>query len=120
MTEAQAAVSWAGRHAIVALPAEIDISNSDEVYGLLVSVIGQDPETVTVDLSGTRFCDSAGVRAIVQASRQARSHGTELRLAVGQSPVTRVLTLTGLDQILPLYRDVQHSRDTPRASTHGS
>jgi anti-anti-sigma factor len=109
------AISWSGRHAVVVLPAEIDLSNSGEVCDLLLSVIRQDPETITADLAGTRFCDSAGIHAIVRANRQARSRGAELRLAVGESPVNRVIELTGLDQIMPVYRTVQLSRDTPPA-----
>lgn len=115
MTGAEAAVSWSGRHVVVVLPAEIDMSNSGEVCDLLLSVIRQDPETITADLAGTTFCDSAGIHAIVRANRQARSRGAELRLAVGESPVARVLELAGLDQIMPVYRNVQQSRDTPRA-----
>ena len=114
MTGAQPAVSWAGRHVVVILPDEIDITNSGEVCDLLLSVIRQDPDTITADLARTKFCDSAGIHAIVRANRQARSRGAELRLAVGQSPVNRVLELTGLDQVMPVYRDVQQSRDTPR------
>lgn len=114
MTGAQPAVSWAGRHAVVILPDEIDITNSGEVCDLLLSVIRQDPDTITADLARTKFCDSAGIHAIVRANRQARSRGAELRLAVGQSPVNRVLELSGLDQVMPVYRDVQQSRDTPR------
>jgi anti-sigma B factor antagonist len=114
VTGTQPAVSWAGRHAVVILPAEIDITNSGEVCDLLLSVIRQDPDTITADLARTTFCDSAGIHAIVRANRQARSRGAELRLAVGESPVNRVLELTGLDQVMPVYRDVQQSRDTPR------
>ena len=114
MTGAEPAISWSGRHAVVILPAEIDLSNSGEVCDLLLSVIRQDPDTITADLARTTFCDSAGIHAIVRANRQARSRGAELRLAVGASPVARVLELAGLDQIMPVYRTVQQSRDTPR------
>lgn len=115
MTAAEPAVSWSGRHAVVVLPAEIDISNSGEVCALLLSVIRQDPEMITADLARTTFCDSAGIHAIVRANRQARSRGAELRLAVGESRVTRILELSGLDRVIPVYRDVHQSRNTPRA-----
>jgi anti-sigma B factor antagonist len=114
VTGTESAVSWSGGHAVVILPAEMDLSNSGEVCDLLLSVIRQDPDTITADLTRTTFCDSAGIHAIVRANRQARSRGTELRLAVGESPVNRVFVLAGLDQIMPVYRNVQQSRDTPR------
>lgn len=115
MTAAEPAVSWTGRHAVVLLPAEIDLANSGEVGELLLSVLRQDPDTITADLTRTTFCDSAGIHALVRANRQARARGAELRLAVSESPVRRVLELTGLTQIIPVYPDIQQSRATPPA-----
>jgi anti-anti-sigma regulatory factor len=42
-----------------------------------------------------------GVR--VKAHGQAAANGTELRLVVASTAVLRTLTLTGLDQLLPIY-----------------
>ena len=47
------------------------------------------------------------------------ANGGELRLAVGGSPCTRILELTGLDQVLPIYRTVQESLLTSRAAPGG-
>jgi anti-anti-sigma factor len=60
------------------------------------------------------FCDSTGIRALALARERAAGAGTELRLAVGDSPVRRMLQLTGLDQLMPCYRDARHSLATPR------
>jgi anti-sigma B factor antagonist len=118
VTGADPAISWSGRHAVVIMPSEIDISNSGEVCDLLLSVIRQDPDTITADLTRTTFCDSAGIHAIVRVNRQARSRGAELRLAVGGSRVARVLELTGLDRIIPVYPSAAESRHTPRGVPH--
>ena len=115
MTAAEPAVSWSGRHAVVILPGEIDLANSGKVCELLLSVIRQDPDAITADLARTTFCDSAGIHALVRANRQARARGAELRLALGGSPVHRMLELTGLAEIMPVYPDVQQSRATPPA-----
>ena len=108
-------VAWSGGHAVVTLPAEIDAANSDGVAYQLSAVIGRSPEVVTADLTGTVFCDSTGIRVIARARELAAAAGTELRLAVGDSPVTRMLQLTRLDQLMPPYRDARHSLATPRA-----
>jgi anti-sigma B factor antagonist len=68
---------------------------------------------ITADMTATEFCDSAGVRALVRAHERAAASGAELRLALGDSPAARIIQLIGLDQIVPLYRDVQQSLDTP-------
>lgn len=115
MTGHELQVSWSGRHAVVTMPEEIDLGNSAEVGEELKTVAGQSPELVTADLAGTVFCDSAGVYVLTRAHELVSANGGEFRLALGDSPVARIFQLTGLDKIMPVYRDVQQSRDTPRA-----
>jgi anti-anti-sigma factor len=81
----------------------------------LKAVAGQTPDLITADLTGTVFCDSAGVYVLTRTHELVAAKGGELRLAIGDSPVARIFELTGLDQIMPVYRDVQQSLDTPRA-----
>jgi sigma-B regulation protein RsbU (phosphoserine phosphatase) len=107
-------VRWSDRHAIVTMPAEIDVTNSSGVSDLLAAVAGESPEVITADMTATTFCDSAGVNALARAYELAAAGGIELRLALGDSPATRVIQLIGLDQVMPLYHDVQQSLATPR------
>jgi phosphoserine phosphatase RsbU/P len=113
-TTPERGVRWSGRHAIVTMPAEIDITNSSDVSDLLAAVAGESPEVITADMTATIFCDSAGVNALARAHQLAAADGSELRLALGDSPAARVIQLIGLDQIVPLYRDVPQSLATPR------
>jgi anti-sigma B factor antagonist len=115
MTGHELHVSWCGRHAIVTMPEEIDLGNSADVGEQLKTVAGQSPELVTADLTSTVFCDSAGVYVLTRAHELVSANGGELRLALGDSPVARIFQLTGLDKIMPVYRDVRQSRDSPRA-----
>ncbi|HUZ54548.1 MAG TPA: STAS domain-containing protein [Streptosporangiaceae bacterium] len=114
MTSPGGAVRWSGRHAIVTMPDEIDVTNSAGLDSLLAGVAAQRPEVITADMAGTNFCDSSGIHALARAHRLAAANGGELRLAVGASPARRVLQLTGLDQVLPVFADVQQSLATPR------
>ena len=106
-------VRWPDRHAIVTMPAEIDVTNSSDVSDLLAAVAGESPEVITADMTATTFCDSAGVNALARAYELAAAGGIELRLALGDSPATRVIQLIGLDQVMPHYHDVQQSLATP-------
>jgi anti-anti-sigma factor len=58
------------------------------------------------------------VYVITRAYELVAANGGELRLALGDSPVARIFELTGLDKLMPVYRDVQQSRDTPPAGPH--
>jgi sigma-B regulation protein RsbU (phosphoserine phosphatase) len=107
-------VAWSGQHAVVTMPAEIDAENSAGVARRLAAVIGRSPRVLTADLTGTVFCDSTGIRVLARARERAAGTGTEVRLAVGDSPVRRMLQLTGLDQLMPCYRDARDSLATPR------
>jgi anti-sigma B factor antagonist len=108
-------VRWSGGHAIVRMPAELDLVNAASVDSQLAHLCHGASGVITLDLTGTTFCDSAGIQSLARAHRLATANGGELRLAVGASPVSRILQLTGVDQVLPVFRDVQHSLDTPKA-----
>jgi anti-anti-sigma factor len=112
MTEQEQDVRWSGRHAIVTMPTEIDLTNAADLDGLLAAVAAQSPEAITVDMAGTSFCDSAGINVLARAHQLAAEHGGELRIALGDSPVARIIQLIGLDEIVPVYRDVQQSLES--------
>ena len=115
MTE-NLAVRWSDGHAIVRMPAELDLVNAASVDSQLAHLCRGTSGVITIDLTGTTFCDSAGIRSLARAHRLATADGGELRLVVGASPVSRILQLTGVDQVLPVFRDLQQSLDTPKAS----
>jgi anti-sigma B factor antagonist len=94
-------VRWVGQQAVIAMPAEIDVTNADPIGQALVIAASQDTPVLIIDMSGTTFCDSAGVRAIITAHQHAATTGTRLLLVA--APVLRMLTLTGVDQLIPIY-----------------
>ena len=99
-------VLWIGPTAVVTLPAEIDITNADQVREDLLSVLNQGAVLLIADLSKTTFCDSAGVGALVRTFRRADASQSEMRLVITTPAVQRVLTLTGIDRLLDLYPSV--------------
>ena len=70
----------AGQHAVVTMPTEIDVTNADEIRQTLLAAASHDAPVLIIDMSGTTFCDSAGVQAIIAAHKQAEKTGTQLRL----------------------------------------
>jgi len=97
---------WAGRVAIMTLPAEIDMSNAELVREDLLSAVAQGASRLIADMTATTFCDSAGVTVLVRAVRDATAHGSGLRLAARAPAVTRVLALTGVDKLIGVYPSV--------------
>ena len=90
----------ASRHAVITMPAEIDMTNVGQIReALLAAASGQ--TSLIIDMNATTFCDSAGVRAIITASQQAAIAGTQVRLVA--TAVLRIFTITGADQLIPTY-----------------
>jgi anti-sigma B factor antagonist len=107
-------ISRAGPRVVVTLPAEIDAMNADDIREALLSETGPGVTTLIVDMSGTTFCDSAGVHAVITAYRQAAQAGTEVRLVA--TKVLRVFALIGADQLMLTYPTLEAAlADTPAA-----
>jgi len=90
---------------VVTAPEEIDIANAAGLRAALLEVAEPGRALVVVDMSRTRFCDSAGLNALVAAARQARAEGGEVRL-VGEA-VARIVALTGVDRVIPVYASLK-------------
>jgi len=73
------------------------------VAGELFAAIKPGVRVVIVDMLLTTFCDSSGLRAIAQAHDRAQAQGAELRLVTASPGVLRVLAVTGLDAVVPVY-----------------
>ena len=109
---------WRGSRAVVVLPAEIDIVNDREVDEELNSVLtAQRAAAVVADLTQTRFCDSAGIAALVRAWKRASALGAGFRVVVPAGPVLRILQVLGGDRILDVYPSLDAAlAEEPRAS----
>jgi anti-anti-sigma factor len=91
---------------IVAVPEEIDITNADELRAAVLQAASSGDGTFVVDMSCTRFCDSAGLHALVDAHKRAQGDGGRVLLAVSGPAVLRIFQITGVDTVLPLFPGV--------------
>jgi len=92
---------------VVGLPAEIDVTNAEQVFSQLCAALGPGVDVVIADLTSTVFCDSSGLRHLLFAQQRARESDAQLRLAIPLGcPVRRVLELTGADRLLAIYPDL--------------
>ncbi len=94
-----------GGHAVVGLRGELDLSDAADLTVALAGVVACHPEVI-IDLTGLEFIDCSGVWALTRAREQATLAGGGLLLAVPQQLVLRVLALTGLADVFPVYASV--------------
>jgi anti-anti-sigma factor len=102
---------------VVTAPEEIDITNAGGLRaGLLEAAlleVAGHPAFV-VDMTRTRFCDSAGIQALVEAHKQARAAGGQVLLAMSGAAVPRIFSLTGVDRVIPSFTSLAEAlRHTP-------
>jgi anti-sigma B factor antagonist len=96
--------------AVVSAPAEIDVNAAEQLRTVLVEAVSHEHATVVVDMTLTRFCDSSGLSVLVRAHRRAVAEGGELRLVLpADGPVVRVVTLTGLDRLIPCFASLDRA-----------
>jgi anti-sigma B factor antagonist len=94
--------------AVVSLPAEIDVTNAGEVVALVTAALAPGVTVVIADLTGTRFCDSAGLRNLLLAHREAARAGVQLRFVIPpDGAVGRVTELTGISRFVAVYPTLQ-------------
>jgi anti-anti-sigma factor len=104
---------------VVTTPAEIDISTAGELRAVLLQSHARGHTTLVVDLTGTVFCDLAGLRELERAHQRAGAAAGGLRLAVAaEGAFLRIFTASGLDGIIPHFATVQQAlAQVPAAAT---
>jgi anti-sigma B factor antagonist len=95
---------------IVVLPAEIDVTNCDQVFSQLISAFGPGVSFVIADMTATMFCDTSGVRTLLEAHNRAETGNIRFRVAIPPGgSVRRVLELTGIIRVLPVYQGLDEA-----------
>ncbi len=92
----------------VALPAivltgEIDLAVAPLLEARLERLRSEGATTIVVDLLGATFLDSIALGVLVDVLGQCRDAGGELYLVVDEPRILKVLEITGLSDIFPLY-----------------
>jgi anti-anti-sigma factor len=92
-----------GRTLVARLHGEVDLSNVDDLRSRLVAAVSQDAEGLVLDLTGTSYLDSTGVRLLFELAERMQGRRQRLRLVVADTAlVRRVLVLTQLDEHVPI------------------
>jgi len=96
-------VDLVGGVPVVTAPEEIDIVNAPKLDAALLEAITMGRGAFVADMTRTRFCDSAGVHALVVAHKRAQAEGGELLLVIGSAAVLRIFAIIGVDQVIPNF-----------------
>ena len=85
----------------LAVSGEVDIDTADGLSQAgLLAVAEHSTRTLVVDLQEVTFMDSTGLKAMLTMRDGATTAGTRMLLRNVSAQVQKILTITGLDQVL--------------------
>ncbi|WP_141961076.1 STAS domain-containing protein [Actinoallomurus bryophytorum] len=88
-----------GRTAVVEVAGEIDVHTSGELRTVLMALADEGGVHIVADFTGVRFCDAAGLGALVAVNNRTRGNGGSLSLTGVRPAQRRILQITRLDHL---------------------
>jgi anti-sigma B factor antagonist len=98
-----------GAAVVIAVGGEIDVQTAGRLRSDLLELIERGHADVVADFGAVRFCDAAGLGALVAVANRLREKGGTLRLARVRPAQRRILRITHLDQLFPTYDTVDEA-----------
>lgn len=88
---------------LITIAGELDLRSEEQLEQTLARAAGQDGGLV-LDMTALRFMDSSGLRVVLRSSASLEAAGRRVAIAVvDASPVSRLFSLTGVDDRLSLF-----------------
>jgi anti-anti-sigma factor len=105
---ADVAIDHRGEVVVARVSGEVDMTNSEYVGGELTKSVPNEAPALVVDLSETRYIDSAAIELLFDLARRLSRRRQDLRLVLpAESPLRRVLTLTEISSVAPVHETVE-------------
>lgn len=114
MTPTSADISLERRGAVLVarLRGEVDMTNAPFVRDELTGAVPNDAQALVIDLTETRYLDSAAIEVVFELSRRLDRRRQVLRLVLPPtSPLRRLLTLTDVGAVAPLHDSLDEAID---------
>lgn len=85
---------------------EVDLATVDELQAAIDDVFNGDSKNLVVDLTGTSFMDSTGLKTLVMSNRRFDGEGRSFAIAVSGGPVSRLIDLSGVNSSIMTVENV--------------
>jgi len=104
-------IEWRrGSTTILAATGRLDIETADAFRDALLSRISADGDRrLVLDFSGVQYISSAGLRALMIASKQARAAGVILAIAAMQPIVAEIFQISRFDTLIACHATVEQA-----------
>ena len=88
---------------VVNVKGHVDALTAPELSKVLLGQITAGHANLVVNLIGVEFMSSAGLRTLLGAVKEARSHGGDLRIASTNPGIDKVLKMSGFHNIAKVF-----------------
>jgi anti-anti-sigma factor len=113
-TSAEIAVERRNGAVVARLSGEVDMTNSQYVAEELAGSVPNDAISLVVDLTNTRYLDSAAIEILFSLARRLRRRRQNLLLVLpASSPLKRVLELTEIAAVAPVHETLDAALAPP-------
>ncbi|MGA4845807.1 STAS domain-containing protein [Streptomyces sp. G5(2025)] len=92
-----------GPLAVAVVTGAMERHTASAVRSTALDVINQGQPHLILDLTGVTFCDSSGLSALIGIWHGANDADGSLALAAVPARLMRILTLTGVDTLMPIH-----------------
>lgn len=96
------------RAVCLAIAGELDLASVPTLTHHLRAAAETEKHLI-VDMSGLRYIDSTGAKALLEAHRRLTQRGRRIVLAAVSPMAKRILAVLGVEQVLPVYPTVDEA-----------
>ena len=108
MTAAEMTSEERDRHVVVRVTGEVDLANAEELGADVRRAVENTTFALALDLSGTTYVDSAGVRLLFDLAAELRARRQELVVVVQpRSALARILGIVAFDRVAVVADDLE-------------
>lgn len=90
----------------IAVEGEVDLATVEELEAAIDQIFADDAHPLVVDLRGSSFMDSTGLKALVMANRKFDESGRSFAVAVSGGPVARLIDLSGVESSVRIVETI--------------
>lgn len=88
---------------------KLDASNASDLKSELVLLNKKGVNSMVINLSSTKYCDSSGLSAILVANRLCKDTNGKFILCGLQPNVSKMISISQLDKVLTIYKNLEEA-----------
>jgi len=96
-------IKHADKCATIFVSGSVDALTAAELGKSVTAQVAEEHVNLIMDLSGLEFMSSAGLRTLLSAVKETRSHGGDLRIVSTNPGIDKVLKMSGFHNIAKVF-----------------